>query len=97
MTAKHQQDTSSFGEFVASLKAGGDGKLQANRFRDRKGNSAHTNFPQRHRGGYPSRASRDAAAAQTEATGSSTYDGPHVRGYARLRLHRGRGVLRGCA
>ena len=80
MTAKHQQDTSSFGEFVASLKAGGDGKLQANRFRDRKGNSAHTNFPQRHRGGYPSRASRDAAAAQTEATGSSTYDGPHVRG-----------------
>jgi len=44
MTAKHQQDTSSFGEFVASLK-GGDGKPQANRFRDRKGNSAHTNFP----------------------------------------------------
>ena len=48
LQAKHQQNTSSFGEFCTSLKAGGDGKPQANRFRDRKGNSAHTNSPHRH-------------------------------------------------
>ena len=84
MTAKHQQDTSSFGEFVASLKAGGDGKLQANRFRDRKGNSAHTNFPQRHRGGKltPPQWCKEPGGGETGPTSSSTCDGPHVRGYA---------------
>ena len=77
-----KQFASSFGEFLASLKAGGDGKPQANRFRDRKGDSVRKNIPQKHRGGYPSHAERRTAEAHTGTTSSSACDGPHVRGYA---------------
>lgn len=88
-----QQNTSSFGEFCASLK-GDDEKPRVNRFRDRRRGSGRTNLPHSHRGGYPSHAERRTADAHTGTTVSSACDSLAREGVC-SRLHRGRGALRG--